>query len=102
MQNFGPFAFALLALTAGISPAWAFRVPDANAAPPTEHQIQLRDADNHPSPYAMNYADEAAQKLGVHDGEWEAFDSRSSAPVRVTGGIDSGRPMISLQWRPGQ
>jgi hypothetical protein len=107
MRRVGTFAFAFLApvflgLAAGATPAWAFTVPDANAPPPTEHQIQLRYADNQPSPYAMRYTDEAAQRLGMHDGQWEAFDSHASDPVRVTGGLDSGRPMISLQWRPGQ
>jgi hypothetical protein len=102
MRCLRTFAFAFLALTAGTASAWAFRVPDANAPVPTEHQIQLRDAADRPSPYAMSYSEEAAQKLGVRDGQWEAFDSRSSDRVRLTGGVDGGRPMISLQWRPGQ
>jgi hypothetical protein len=99
MRKLRIFAFAFLAVTAGTAPAWAFRVPDAGATQPTEHQIQLRDADSRPSPYAMNYADEAAQKLGVRDGQWEAFDSRSN-PVMLKGGLDGGRPMLTLQWRP--
>ena len=80
-------------------------MPDGNAAPPTEHQIQQRDNAAKPSqPYAMNYTDEAAQTLGVRDGKWEAFDVHSSDPLMpsLKGGIDNGGAMISLQWRPGQ
>jgi hypothetical protein len=101
MRNLRTFAFAFLAVTAAAAPAWAFRVPDAGATLPTEHQIQLRDADSRASPYAMNYADEAAQKLGVRDGQWEAFNNRSSDPVMLRGGLNSGRPMLTMEWRPG-
>jgi len=85
----------------GLSPAWADRLPDPNAVPQTEHQMQLRYADTKPQPYAMNYTDEAAQTLGVKDGKWEAFSTQSPDPLmpRFKGGIDSGRAMIGLQWR---
>lgn len=101
MRAFRSLAFAFLA-AAGPAPAWAFRVPDSNAPPPTEHQIAQRYRDSQPRPYAMNYTDEAAQRLGVRDGKWEAFNSRDPLMPSVKGGMDGGRPMISLQWRPGQ
>jgi hypothetical protein len=51
----------------------------------------------------MNYADEAAQSLGVRGGRWEAFDTgpTSSNPFMpsLRGGVDSGGAMIRLQWR---
>ncbi len=49
----------------------------------------------------MNYTDEAAQRLGVHDGQWEAFDTNSSDPLMPSfkGGVDSGSAMFKLQWR---
>ena len=102
MRSFGTFAFAFVALAAGFEPAWAFRTLDGTAAWPTEHQKALRYSETQPQPYAMNYTDEAAQTLGVREGKWEAFTSRSSDMPSVKGSLDSGRPMLILQWRPGQ
>ena len=102
MRCFGTFAFALVALAAGSASAATFRTPDGNTAWPTEHQKALRYAETQPQPYAMNYADEAAQTLGVREGKWEAFTPRSSDMPSVKGSMDSGRPMLILQWRPGQ
>jgi hypothetical protein len=95
---------AILALIAGSAPAWAFRAPDSNAAWPTEHQLEQRYADQPSQPYAMNYTDEAAQRLGVRDGQWEAFEIHSGNPLMpsLKGGIDNGGAMIRLQWHPGQ
>jgi len=103
MRSLRTFVFAFLAVTAGGAPAWAFSVTDSNAPPPTQHQLDLRYADNRSQPYAMSYTDEAAQKLGIRDGKWEAFNGRSSDPLvpSLQGGINDGRPMIGLQWRPG-
>ena len=101
MRCFRSLAFAFLA-AAGPAPAWAFRVPDSNAPPLTQHQMDVRYADSRPQPYAMTYTDEAAQRLGIRNGQWEAFDTHSSDPLSLRGGIDGGRPMIRLQWRPGQ
>ena len=94
--------FILLATPLATAPAWAFATPQTNAVLPTQHQQDQRSSDDQATPYAMNYTDEAAQRLGVKDGKWEAFNSRSSDPISLRGGMDSGRPMISLQWRPGQ
>lgn len=91
-----------LGLIVGTSAALAFRPPDTNTPPPTEHQQVLRDADAQPEPYAMNYTDEAARKLGVHDGKWEAFDTHSTDPLvpSFKGGVDEGTAMVKLQWTP--
>jgi hypothetical protein len=91
-----------LALALGTSSALAFRPPDTNVAPPTEHQQELRYADAQTQPWAMNYTDEAAQRLGVHDGQWEAFNTRSSDPMvpSFKGGVDNGSAMVKLQWTP--
>jgi len=102
MRSLRTSGFAFLAVIAGAIPAWAFPIPNANAAPPSQHQLDQAGAPS--QPYAMNYTDEAAQKLGIRDGKWEAFNGRSSDPLMpsLKGGIDHGGPMISLQWRPGQ
>ena len=81
MRCFRSLAFACLTVSVGTTPAWAFRIPDSRAAPLTQHQMDLRYADRRIQPYAMNYADEAARKLGIQDGKWEAFDTHSSDPL---------------------
>lgn len=80
----------------------AFRPPDTAAPMVTPHQQELRYADNQNPPYAMNYTDEAAQQLGVHDGQWEAFNTQSTDPLvpSFKGGVDNGSAMIKLQWTP--
>ena len=57
------------------------------------------------SPYAMNYMDEAAQTLGVRDGQMDLFSTRPVAhnplvPV-VSGGLGGDGAMLKLQWHPG-
>ena len=95
-------SLSCLGLIVGAGPALAFRPPDTTTPPPTEHQQVLRYADAQDQPYAMNYADEAAQQLGVHDGKWEAFDTHSTDPLvpSFKGGVDSGTAMVKLQWTP--
>ncbi|HWU56574.1 MAG TPA: hypothetical protein VN175_13785 [Rhizomicrobium sp.] len=92
---------ALIPLTA--APAWAFRIPAPDAPYPTPHQRELRYADSPKQPYATNYTDEAARRLGVENGNWEAFSTHPSAPLmpRFRGGIEGGRATIGLQWRLG-
>jgi hypothetical protein len=98
-----PLISAFLALLAGASPVLAFQPPNASAAWPSEHQMELRYADTQTQPYAMNYTDEAAQRLGIHDGQWEAFETQSSNPMMPSfkGGVDNGSAMFKLQWTPG-
>jgi hypothetical protein len=78
-------------------PAFAFRVPDPNAALPTPHQLESRYADTVPQPYARSYSDEAAQRLGLADGRWEAFNSQS-AGATLKGGFDTRGAVLRLQW----
>jgi len=94
-------ACACLVLIGGTIPALAFRTPETNTAFPTQHQLDLRYADSLKQPYAMSYTDEAAQRLGVQDGRWEAFQTRSSDPLvpSFKGGVDSGGAMFKLQWQ---
>ena len=98
MRCFGTLAFAILAGAAGPAPAWAFGA--LGSSWPTQQQIELGYAA--PPRYAMNYVDEAAQTLGIHEGQWEAFAPRSSNLPSLTGSMKSGRPMLVLQWRPGK
>ena len=53
----------------------------------------------------MNYADEAAQTLGVKDGHLDIFSSRpepnNALVPTFSGGVGSDGAMIRLQWRPG-
>ncbi|HEY0266841.1 MAG TPA: hypothetical protein VGC16_08825 [Rhizomicrobium sp.] len=95
-------ALAASALVLGTVSGWAFPAPGLDTPAPTQHQIDSRFADAQPQPYAMNYSDEAAQSLGVHDGKWEAFDTRSTDPLvpSFKGGVDNGAAMIKLQWTP--
>lgn len=102
MRCFGTLAFASAVLAASAASASPYRVPDGSAAWPTEHQKALRVAETQTQPYALTYADEAAQTLGVKEGKWEAFTPRSSDMPSVKGSLDGGRPMLILQWRPGQ
>jgi hypothetical protein len=104
MRIISILSFGLLALLAASLPAMAFLGPETNTAWPTQHQREARYGDNLTQPYAMNYSDEAAQRLGIRNGNWEAFDAQSSDSLMpsLRGGIEKGRPAISLQWRPGQ
>jgi hypothetical protein len=58
------------------------------------------------SPYALNYADEAAQTLGVRDGRVDVFaaqpaDNQSYLPT-FSGGLGGDGAMLKLQWHPGE
>jgi hypothetical protein len=79
-------------------PAFAFRVPDPNAALPTPHQLENRYADTVSEPYARSYSDEAARRLGLADGRWEAFNSQSAAGATLKGGFDTRGAVLRLQW----
>ena len=102
MRLFGTLAFAFAVAAAGAASASPYRLPDGSTPWPTDHQKALRVAETDPQPYAMNHAEEAAQSLGVKEGKWEAFTPRSSDMPSVKGSLDGGRPMLILQWRPGQ
>jgi hypothetical protein len=60
--------------------------------------------DSH-SPYAMNYADEAAQNLGFRDGHMDVFSTQpksSSYLPSFSGGVGSDGAMFHLKWHPGE
>jgi hypothetical protein len=95
-------------LGAGLAPALA-RAP-LGAAPITSAAnypgAPKPVSDSNPSPYAMNYADEAAQTLGVHDGHMDVFtakpaDNQSYLPT-FSGGVGGDGAMLKLQWHPGE
>jgi hypothetical protein len=88
---------AVTALIAGAAPAYAFRGPDL-APPEPDHVREARYAEAK-SPYAMSYGEEAAQKLGLKDGQWEAFKSDTPGMPSFNAGVDAGGPMLRLQWR---
>lgn len=92
---------AAAALIAAAVPAQAFQVPQTNAPAPIPHVQDVRFNDAGKAPYAMNYTDEAAQTLGIKDGKWEAFSTKSSTPLMpsLNAGADSGGAMIKLQWQ---
>lgn len=56
------------------------------------------------APYAMNYADEAAQTLGIVHGQLNVFSLRPSRGDKLmpnlSGGIDRGGVTLKLQWWP--
>ena len=56
------------------------------------------------APYPMNYADEAAQTLGIAHGQLNVFSigpSRGEGLMpNVSGGVDRGGVTLKLQWRP--
>jgi hypothetical protein len=81
-------------------PAYGFRAPDPNAAWPTPRQREAGYADRERQPYAMTYSDEAAQRLGLADGRWEAFNSQASGPAGPSfkGGLDTRGAVLRLQW----
>jgi hypothetical protein len=85
------------ALTAGAAPAYAYRGPELPQAVP-DHVREARYAEVK-SPYAMSYSDEAAQKLGLKDGQWEAFKSDTPGMPSFNAGVGDGGPMLRLQWR---
>jgi hypothetical protein len=57
------------------------------------------------SPYPMNYADQAAQAMGVRNGRMDVFSSKpaSNNPFMpsISGGLGGDGAMVRLQWRPG-
>ena len=57
-------------------------------------------------PYAMSYAEEAAQTLGVRDGHMDVFStqptSSSSYLPSISGGLGGDGAMLRLRWHPGE
>jgi hypothetical protein len=57
-------------------------------------------------PYALNYADEAAQTLGVKNGHMDLFSAKpaENEPYMpsFSGGLGNDGAMLKLQWHPGE
>jgi hypothetical protein len=93
--------FGLVAATLLLAgPAFAFRVPEANAPYPTPHQQDVRYADSQEQPWRQTYSDEAARRMGVADGTWQAFGTPvgESARFSLKGGLGSRGAVLRLQW----
>lgn len=97
MRKVAHLGLAFLALVAGTGQALAFRIPEPNAPYPTQHQLEARYAERD-QPWAMSYSDQAARRLGVQDGRWEAFGNSDSAPYRLKGGIGTNGAVLRLTW----
>ena len=55
-------------------------------------------------PYAMNYAEEAAQNLGVQNGRMDVFSTKSTSSYMpsISGGLGGDGAMLRLRWHPGE
>ena len=56
-------------------------------------------------PYAKNYADEAAQNLGVKDGHMDVFSTQPTSSgfvPSISGGLGGDGAMVRLRWHPGE
>jgi len=98
MRGIERFGLAILALAAASTSAMAFQVPAANAPYPTPHQLETA-ANNQPQPWAMTYGDEAARRLGVENGRWEAFGANTGdSRFNLKGGINNQGAVLRLTW----
>jgi|SRR5437868_10837705 hypothetical protein len=81
-------------------PAFAFRAPETNAPYPTPHQQEAGYGDSQAQPWSQSYSDEAARRLGVADGKWQAFGSPvgDSSRFSLKGGLDTRGAVLRLQW----
>jgi hypothetical protein len=91
------------------SPAMA-RISTFGATPimsPTNYPGAPRPVyDDVKTPYAMNYADEAAQTLGIKDRQLDLFSAKpaenASYLPSISGGVGGDGAMFKLQWHPGE
>lgn len=95
-------------LAASLSPALARQtyINGAVSASPMDYPGAPKPVrDNTASPYAMNYADEAAQAIGVRDGHMDVFSTKPSENQpylpSFSGGLGGDGAMLKLQWHPG-
>lgn len=57
------------------------------------------------SPYAMNYAEEAARNLGVRNGHMDVFSiapDTSGYMPSISGGLGGDGAMVRFRWHPGE
>ena len=104
MRTVPAVCVAAAALLGGMVSAYAAAAFVPSSGLLTDHEKILKYQDQHPAqPYAMNFTDEAAQTLGVHNGRWGTTDPpRDGLVPNLSGGVDMGNPMVKLQWRLGQ
>lgn len=100
MRAFGTILCTATTLLLGALPAQAFARPDPNPGYPVPH-VQESKLKEPAQPYVRNYTEDMAQSLGMRDGHWEVFEGGSAHPLMpsLKGGLDSGGPMLRLQWR---
>ncbi len=106
MRDWTKFIVAAALLTAG--PALA-REPVfiAGSAPANQYPGAPKAVsdDSSTTPYAMNYSEEAAANLGVHNGQMDVFSAHPAASQSylpsVSGGVGAEGAMLKLQWHPG-
>ena len=61
--------------------------------------------DDQKLPYAMTYAEEAAETLGVKNGHMDVFSTQpasSGLMPTISGGLGSDGAMLRLRWHPGE
>jgi hypothetical protein len=90
---------AVIALALMTAPAAAAGL-NIDAAPAIPHVAEARYAENQPQRYPTTWGDEAAQRMGVQDGKWEAFRTTPSSRFEpsLDAGVDQGNAMLRLQW----
>ena|ERR1700761_90363 len=99
MRRLNALSIAAAALAFGAWPARAGVMPDLNPVLP-EHVREAKYADADTQRYPTTWSDEAAQRLGVQDGKWEAFHTTPSSQFEpsFSAGADAGGAMLKLQW----
>lgn len=94
-----------LAVIAWVPPA-AQAAPVPGAPPLLPPRSSAARPDEPKPPYAMSYAEEAAQTLGMKDGHMDLFASRQMPgnPLVPTfsGGVDGQGAMLRLKWTDGR
>ena len=61
--------------------------------------------DDQKLPYAMTYAEEAAETLGVKNGHMDVFSTQpasSGLVPTISGGLGSDGAMLRFRWHPGE
>lgn len=79
-----------------VDPKVIMTLPQPQPQPPPDKAV----------PYPMNYADEAAETLGIKNGHLDVFSIQpkptGSLLPNVSGGVDHEGAMLKLQWHPGE
>jgi hypothetical protein len=93
--SFGPAAARI--------PFGAGPIPSPSSYPGAPKPVYEDDVK---TPYAMNYADEAARNLGFRNGNVDVFSAHPAENQAYlpsfSGGVGSEGAMLKLQWHPGE